>query len=175
MKKSKKVALCGVLSALAVVILLAAYFPYLTFALPAIAGGLFMIPMVEMNAKWAFSAYGASAVLAAILFPQLESTWWFVGFFGYYPVMKSFLEKPKSRLLEYVFKFLLFNASIVLVYLLVLALGMPLEGLELFGNYTIHVLVLLANAMFVVYDIALSRVYYEYMRKLHTRITRLLK
>ena len=33
MKQSKKVALCGVMTALSVVIMLAAYFPYLTFAL----------------------------------------------------------------------------------------------------------------------------------------------
>ncbi len=175
MKKSKKVALCGMLSALSVVILLMAYFPYLTFALPAVAGALFMILLIELNSKWAFAAYVATSILGLILMPKFESTYLFVGFFGFFPIIKGYLENIPTRGLEYVVKFAIFNLTMVLVFLLVLALGMPLEGMEVFGPYTVWILLLLANLMFFVYDIALSRLYGEYFTKLHPRIARILK
>ena len=57
MKKNTKIALCGITASLSVVLMLFSYFPYLTYAIPALTGLIIMIPVVETGKKWAFGAY----------------------------------------------------------------------------------------------------------------------
>ena len=54
MKNTNKITLCALLSALAVVLMLTAYFPYLTYAVPAFAGLCIMAVLIEIGPKWAF-------------------------------------------------------------------------------------------------------------------------
>lgn len=175
MKQSKRIALCGMLSALAVVIMLMAYFPYLTFALPALSGALFAIVLIELGGKWAFGSY-ATAAMISLLLCEKEAAVIFVAFFGYYPIMKAYLERISSKTLEYILKFLLFNVAVVTAYLMIIfVFGIPLEGLGDFGKYTLLILLALANVMFLVYDFALTRIYVDYMKRLHSKVIRLLK
>lgn len=175
MKQSKRIALCGMLSALAVVIMLMAYFPYLTYALPALSGALFAIVLIELGGKWAFGSYATAAIIALLLCEK-EAAVIFVAFFGYYPIVKAYLERISSKTVEYLLKFLLFNVAVIVSYVVIIfVFGIPLEGLGDFGKYTLLILLALANIMFVVYDLALTRVYVDYMGKLHTKIMRLLK
>ena len=113
MKQSKKVALCGVMTALSVVIMLAAYFPYLTFALPALAGAVFCVVMIEIGTKWAFGGFVTAAILS-VLFCEKESSMMFTCFFGFYPILKSYYEKIRSRAVEYIVKFATFTACVAL-------------------------------------------------------------
>ncbi len=175
MKKSKRIALCGVLGAMAVVIMIMAYFPYLTFALPAIAGCLFGIILIELDYKWALGAY-VSAALITLLLCEKESAMLFVAFFGYYPIAKYFLERIPNRLMEYIAKFALFNVAVAVTYIItIFVLGIAMEGMEVFGRYTLLILLALANLMFAVYDLALSRFFGEYMLRFHPRVARMLK
>lgn len=175
MKQSKRIALCGMLSALAIVIMLMAYFPYLTYALPALAGALFAVVMVELGSKWALGGYITAAVLSLLLCEK-EAAVIFVAFFGYYPILKAFLERCASRIAEYLFKFLTFNIAVAVAYVIIIfVFGIPMEGLGDFGKYTVLILLVLANIMFLVYDMALSKVYEDYMRKIHPKISRMLK
>ncbi len=175
MKQSKRVALCGMLTALSVVIMLAAYFPYLTFTLPVFAGGVISIILFEINCKWALGAFFAAGFLS-FLFCEKEAAMLFLAFFGYYPIVKAKLECISSRITEYILKFLLFNVAIVLAYLIIIfVLGIPLEGLGDFGKYTVFILLGIANFMFIFYDFALSVFYHDYMKRLHPKIVGLLK
>ena len=92
MKKSKRIALCGMLSALSLVIMLVAYFPYLTYTLPALAGIMFAIVMVEIGPKWAWGSFVTTAILSLLLCEK-EAAVIFVAFFGsaYYIFCVSFL------------------------------------------------------------------------------------
>jgi hypothetical protein len=175
MKQSKRIALCGMLTALAVVVMLMAYFPYLTFALPVIAGGLLAIIMFEINSKWALGGFFASAILS-LLFCEKEAAMLFVAFFGYYPIVKSFLERISSRILEYILKFSVFNIAIIGAYLVIIfVFGIPMEGMGDFGKYTVVILLVLVNIMFLIYDWALSVMYVDYMKRLHPRVAHMLK
>ena len=115
MKKSGKVALGGIIAAFAILIMLIAWFPSLTYAVPAIAGALLIIIVIEINAKWAFLVYLVVAFLA-LLICEKEASILFVGFFGYYPIIKAKLETLKNRVFEWVLKFLLFNSAVILAY-----------------------------------------------------------
>ena len=74
MKKSRKMALTGMLCALAVVIMmLGGVIPLATFCCPALAG-LMLIPVfVECGEKLSWCAYAAIAALSLILCPDKEA------------------------------------------------------------------------------------------------------
>ena len=175
MKKSKKIALCGVLSSLAIVIMLMAYIPYMLFALPAIAGIFSGVILLELDYKWAIGAYACTALIALLLCEK-EAAMLFAGVFGYYPIVKYYLERFSSRVLEYIFKFAIFNVALVCAYLVIIfVFSIPIENMEVFGRFAYLILVGLANIMFVAYDMALSRVYEIYMKQLHDRVRKLIR
>ena len=175
MKKSKKVALCGVMTALAVVIMLAAYFPYLTFALPALAGAVFCVVMIEIGTKWAFGGFVTAAILS-VLFCEKESAMMFTCFFGFYPILKSYYEKIRSRAVEYIVKFATFTACVALAYFVIIKLfGIPMEGMGDFGKYTPLILLAMGEVMFFAYDLALTQLVTVYMKGMHKRVLKLLK
>ena len=88
MKNSMKVAFCGVMAALSlVVMLLAGVVPVATVALPAVAGCLLIPVVVEAGLAWGFGVYGVCSVLAFLLVPDREAFLFYALFFGYYPVL----------------------------------------------------------------------------------------
>ncbi len=175
MKNTKKITLSGMMIALCSLFMLASYFPYLTISISFFAGIFIMVLVIEIDKKWAFLSYLASAVIA-FLIAEPEAKLLYVAFFGYYPIIKALLEGLKSRALEYVLKFLAYNTAIVLAYaVLAGAFGVPLGDMNEFGKYTAIVLLIAANILFPIYDIALSRVAAFYMIRLHDKVTKLLK
>ncbi len=175
MKTVKKIALCGMLAALITVICLAAYFPYLTYALPALASAFIIVPLFEAGKKYALFTYLASFLPVALL-AENEAKLLYLCFFGFYPILKSVYEGFKLRALEYVCKFLTFNAAVVLAYFLLSKLFMIEDlGFSEFGKYTLLVFLAVGNIVFLLYDICLSRLAMFYIIKLRKHISKLLK
>lgn len=162
MSRSQKVALCGVVAALCVLILfMTGMFPFSTYALPALAGLLMVTVAEETGASWGFTLYVAVSILSAILTPDKEAMLMFVMFFGHYPITKNLIEKARPKLLSAVLKFLCFNACIVLAYLIIIYLfRMPdvLTEFGDFGKYSVVVLLALGNTLFLAYDFALTNI-----------------
>lgn len=174
MKHTKKITFCGLVAALSVVVMLLSYIPYLTYTAPAIAGVFMMIIAIELSQKWAYAAYFVSSVLVFLL-AENEAKILYILFFGLYPIAKGSIERCRRRLPEYVFKFLLFNAAMLLEILAsVYILGIPFDNGGFAGVYFYVVFAVAANIFFIVYDIALSRLVMLYMYRLHNRIKRLL-
>lgn len=175
MKQSGKVALGGVLGALAMVCLLGTVFPYATFALPALAG-LALLPIaIEAGKPAGWIAFGAVAVLNLLLTPSMEAKVLFVAFLGYYPLVKLSVD-PLPRWLSWVLKFALFNAAVVSAYWLMLRVfGLEDNSFEVFGVDMPLVLLAVANLTFLLYDLCLTLLIGRYMVLLHPRIKRLFK
>ena len=91
------------------------YFPYLTYAVPAVAGLFIMVAVIEAGYKWALGAYAAASVLV-FLFAEPEGKLLYICFFGYYPILKAVFDRRKSRTLEWILKLAVFNAAIIAVY-----------------------------------------------------------
>ena len=72
MKRTNRITLCALMASLAVVLMLGAYFPYLTYTIPAFAGLCVMVVMLEIGSSWAISTYISSAALT-ILFCEPEA------------------------------------------------------------------------------------------------------
>lgn len=169
MKKSIRIAFCGIISALISVVMIASLIPDVTLAVPAIAG-LFIIPVfAELGVGSAIACFIASS---AVSFFVSDKTSWlvFVFLFGYYPILKPFLEKIKSSPLKWLLKAFVFNLAAVTGFLL----ARLTVGVELKGWWLIAALVL-GNITFVLYDIAVSRMAALYYIKLHKRISSILK
>lgn len=167
-KRSSRIALCGILSALAVVIMfLTGIVPFGTFVLPALAGLLLVVVVVEVSGKWAFCMYLTVAALSLFVSPDREAAMAFILFFGYYPVLKGVLERLPGNILPWIVKFAVFNAAIAVYYLaLVLFIGTEAwtEGLGVLTQWAPLIFFGGGNLMFLVYDIALTRVITMYVR-----------
>ena len=99
----------------------------------------------------------------------------FVGFFGYYPVLKGKLEKIRVRLVEYLVKFVVFNVAMIANYLIIIYLfGIQdvLEEVGPLGQYSVVLLLLMGNVVFFIYDVALSRIITAYREVLRKKIFR---
>ena len=177
MSKSGKIALGGLLTALGVVLMfLTGLIPIGTYALPAIAGVLLIVAVIEIGAKWAWMIYAAVAVLSLLLAADKEAALLFVLFFGYYPVLKSFLERISNKVLSWISKFAVFNVAVVACFFLAVNfLQLPEDSFTVFGIYLPWVFLILGNAVFLIYDIALSGLVATYVEKLHHRVTKTLK
>ncbi len=174
MKQNVKITLSALMAALATIMVLAAYFPYVTYAAPALGGCVVMLVLIEIDARWAFGAFLVSSVLS-LLFAEREAGILYVCFFGFYPIVKALFEKLRSRVLEWVLKLLTFNAAMLLVYgLLSLVIGLGVEEFGVLGKYGAWIFLAAGNVVFVLYDFALIRVASLYIYRIHPKIRRIL-
>ena len=175
MKITGKITLCAMMSALASVFMLTSYFPYLTYAIPALAGLFIMVAVIETDIKWAAVAFVASAIITALI-AEPEAKMLYILFFGYYPIVKAVFERMRSRILEYLLKFVVFNAAVILAYGVVATLiGVDISDMGDFGKYSSIILLIAANLVFVVYDLAVTKMAAFYIVKVHPQIAKYLK
>lgn len=176
MKKNIQITLSAVTAALAAALMLVSYFPYFTYAVPAVSGLFMMLPLIEAGTSWALGSYAVSAVLALIL-AEPESALLYLCLFGYYPILKAVIERLKNALLEWVIKLVVFNSAAGLALLAFVKLFSGISLSESFQGmkYGLAAFVVLCEVAFVLYDIAISRVSVFYMLRLHPRIKRLIK
>lgn len=171
---SGKLAFGGVMTALAVVLLLLTVSPPATVALAALAG-LTAVPLViEINRRAALLQYVAVTVLALLLIPAWEGKLLYVGFFGYYAIVKSLLEaRQMPRAAEWASKLAVFIAAMgVGTLVAVTMLRIPLPS---FHPAAWAGLALAAVAVFVLYDIGLTRLISTYIHRLHPTVHRLFR
>lgn len=166
--KSRQMALCGVLCALAaVVLLLGGILPLATFCAPMLAMVVLLPILSECGTRMAAAAYGAVALLVLLLAPDREMALIFV-FFGWYPLLQPKLLRLPSRLLRLACKLLFCNGSIALAYgllLWVFQLGDLAESTPLLNA----LLVVCGNVTFLLLDRVLVRLTVLWQRKLRRK------
>lgn len=177
MKSSMKTALCGVVTALCVVcMMLTALVPIATYSCAMLAGLCIIIVVIELSPKWAFCVYAAVCILSAILVPDKEAVVYFVVIFGYYPVLKLFIEKKKSHILQWVLKLAVFNAAAVAGFFFTTGiLSVPKESFSIGGVYLPWVFLIMGNVLFVLYDIAINGLVAAYIKKFRRYFKKYLK
>lgn len=165
----------GIASALCLLLMLLTIIPIATYTIPALAGMVLIVVVIENGYSTAWMVYAAVGFLSLFICPDKEAAMLFVGFFGFYPILKGKLEKIHPRVLEYVVKFLIFNAAMILNYVIIIFLfGIQdvLEEVGPMGQYSVLLLLGLGNIVFFVYDLALSRIIMAYKYVLRKKIFR---
>ena len=87
--ESQKIALCGVLSALSVVVLLVGNVLQIgTYAAPMLASFLLIPVLEDYGKKYALLLYAVVSLLSLFLVPDKELVLFYVLVLGYYPVLR---------------------------------------------------------------------------------------
>ena len=145
-RQSSKIAFCGLMVALSVALML--------------TGGL--IPIATYCAPMA----------SAILRIDKEAAFFYL-FLGYYPILKWEIDRIKNKRLRLPCKLLVFNAAIVLMYVMLgLLMNMTaiVEEFTQMGTVLLIVFIVMLNACLLLYDRLMFPMVYLYVNKIKPRL-----
>ncbi len=167
MKKTFPLALCAVIASFSTLIMfLTGFIPVGTYAAPCIAGVLLCVIVIEIGYPAAFASFIAVSLLSFLLSADKEAALYYALFFGFYPIIKGLIERLKSKALQYILKFSVFNICMISVFFLAIsALSVPRESFVLFGLYIPWVFLLVGNGIFIIYDLCVTRLITIYLSK----------
>ena len=156
--KTKNTAVCGLMTALSVVLMmLTTLVPVFMYVIPILTGLVVLFTADVSNKKWGAGVYFSTAFLSLLLITDKEAALTYALFFGYYPLIKDLLEKL-PKFFSLLLKFTLFNLSAVGIGVISFYLfGVSGEEYNEFGKYTIPILLVMANVAFILYDFCLTR------------------
>lgn len=149
---TKKIALGGILAAVAVVIMcLGGYIPFATYVCPMLCCAVQFVVLRFCGRRIAWSWFAIVCILSLLMGPDKEAVMVFLAL-GYYPIIKSRLDNSRFSV---IFKVLFFNITITFAYLIMIyLLGMQQvadENME-FGIFGLVVILLLGNVTFFLLD-----------------------
>jgi len=178
MKRTQKIAAGGLMTAFACAVMLcSSLFPSGMYSFPAVSGIIILVLSYISGKGHAFSSYIAVSLLSLFLCPNKETVLCFICFFGYYPMLRYYIEKIKNRFIEYLIKLAVFNAAAVGVYFLILFLfSVPENEFAVFGVNIPLLFLFIFNIVFIIYDISIrmfERIYkdriYGYAKSIFKR------
>lgn len=155
--QARKTALGGMLAALAVVLMtMGGMIPVATYVVPMICMLILKLVASLCGMRIAWAWYGAVTLLGLLLCPDKEAAAVFAAL-GYYPIVKPRLDRTK---VPWLWKGVLFNGSILLLYWILLNLfgiGELVQEFEGMGAVMTAVLLVLGNVVFLLLDKVLGR------------------
>ena len=174
---SFKVALGGVIAAVSLVLMIISGITIsLEYAIPMITGALLMVLVVEFSKGFASVIYIAVSILSLLILGNKEPAVMYLMFFGYYPIIKSILEKHLKKISCWIVKYLVFNLSMVASYFVVTKIFMiPFDDMDSFGKFGLLLLLFAGNVIFPLYDVLLTRLVSIYIYKWQKHIKRVFK
>ena len=144
------------MAALAVVIMsMGTLIPVATFVCPVLCMLILQIILKTCGGRTAWAWYGAVAILSLLMAPDKEAAAIFA-FLGYYPIVKPKLDARKGK---WLWKGLLFNSSIAVLYFLLLRIFGIAEIAEEYaemGRIMTMIMLVLGNITFFLLDRLLS-------------------
>ena len=145
--------------ALSVVILsLGSLFELIDITTAALASFIVVVAMLELGSYYPVLLYFATSVLSFLILPSKTVSLMYIMFFGFYPILKKYLERL-NRFLSWIAKFALFNVVFFAYYSI--AKNMLFPDLE----QVMLPLALLINVIFFTLDLALTLFVTAYVRR----------
>lgn len=164
-----KIALCGMLGALAVTILMMGFlFPFATYVCPAMAACLLLIIVYEYGVKTGLTLYAAISCLGLMLVPDQELVFMFIFVFGLYSVIKMPLDRKLGKKTRLIAKFAYINISLIISYgilLFIFPVAALVNEFRDYGAPFMALLVAMFWLVFFMYDKASESVLIIYIRK----------
>jgi len=157
----------AMLTALALVFLvLSAVVPTMRLALVAISGLVTAAAIIESGVAAGITVFIATSVLGFIISPLRGNVLVYCLFFGYYPILKGFIERLRPIYLEWILKLILFNISLTAALMLyragfLVAVTIP--------DIAVLLIYAAANLAFIVYDIGFSKLTAFYIYRFKRR------
>ena len=164
---TKQMTVCAMLAALGVVLLwIGSVLEVAEISMAVVASLLCVIAVIEYGGSWPWLVFAVTSVLSLVLLPNKGTAVTYALFFGYYPILKEKLERH-SRVRRWVEKELIFNVAMVAILLMWRFLLFPTAKNVPFVMALL--IVALLEAIFVLYDVALTRLISLYLFRLRKR------
>ena len=164
MKNTAKIAFGAILAGLSVAFMLStAILPFLSYTIPAICGLIIVLLIIECDKKWAFMVYICVSVLSLLIVPDKSAGLSYLCIFGYYPILKDFLENKLPDWLCRTLKLIISNSVLIVSYYISLKFfGIDTEGIEWISPhlekwYVPVVIIIAGSIFFFMYDTVLTR------------------
>ena len=153
-------------SALGVILLyLGSIVEVVDISMAVIASLFCVLAVIEYGKGTPWMVFLVTAVLSLLLLPNKSPAVYYAFFFGFYPILKAYFERL-DKVRAWIFKEITFNVCLAVMIVLIKLLFMPSVSIP-FMMYVIAVL--LCEGVFVLYDIALTRLITFYMFRLRHR------
>ncbi len=161
--KSKSIAESGLFIALILVILYsAAYLPISTVTILTAASCIIPISMIRNNIKYSILIYISSSILSLFIIP-IKTSLSYILFFGIYGIIKYYIERINKLSLEIFLKLVSFNCILLISYFIFNSLIINLSNITM----PLWSLFIAAQAVFLIYDYALTLIITMYINKIH--------
>ena len=138
--------------------------PSSKLAITAVAGIINAAVLIECGVGSSVLCFVAVSALGAVILPQKSIALLYIVFFGYYPLLKSAAEHIRNRVLEWVSKLAIFNIACA-ICMAALRFGF-ITDISL-PDVALALLWLGLNAVFIIYDIGLTRLIALYIQRIH--------
>ena len=165
-QRTKRIAVCAMLSALGVVVLgIGSVISVMDISMAVIASLFCIFAVIEYGGSAPWLVFLVTGVLSLLL-PQKAPAAMYLLFFGYYPILKEKLEKHRKTV-AWILKEVIFQIALAVMLLLYHFVFMA-PGTTY--PWTIYAaLALIAEVVFPIYDIALTRLITLYLFRLRKR------
>lgn len=175
-KLAFRISLGGIISAVCLMLMFCTgMFPMLDYTIPAFAGFLMVVMIVETGPKWAVTTYFVVSALCLVITPNYEASMLFILFMGYYPILKFYLDQLNNKVFSWSVKYIVFNLAAAVFFLAfqyVFTSVDLLEGMDMFGRFALPLLWLMGNAFFWLYDKVLGQLVGLYVNWFRKKILR---
>jgi len=162
-KKTRRLTLSAIFAALTVISLyIASVWPTGLFGLVAFASLFGAATVVEAGIIPGLYVYIVSSILGMLLVPNKAAPLLYIFFFGYYPVVKSLIERIDAAILQWALKLLVFNVSLTVIWFF-------FKGLIFnFGDNPPDLIILYlgGSAVFALFDYGYTKVIWLYINRI---------
>lgn len=166
---TNRLTVCAMLAALGVVLLyVGSLIEVVDISMAVLASLLCVVAVIEYGGSWPWLVYGVTAILALVLLPNKTPAAFYALFFGFYPILKEKLEKL-PRGLSWILKELIFNISFAVMAIVSVLLFFSQGNTLLSQPILIFAGIILVEIVFVLYDVAMTRLISFYVFKLRRR------
>ena len=152
----KNIALCGLLAAVAIVIMcLGTLIPFATYTCPILCALICNLIRKYCGRKWSWIWYAVVSLLSLLVGTDREAAVVFM-LLGYYPCVKDFMDNMP---LSWIWKFLYFNLTACSIYCIsAFILGLPdvVADFAQLGWIGMLVVILLVNVTLFIMDYLMS-------------------
>lgn len=167
-KSTKKLTVCAMLASLGVILLaVGSVIDVADISMAVIASLLCIIAVIEYGGSAPWMIFGVTAILSLLLLPNKSPAMFYACFFGFYPILKEKLEK-KPRAIAWVLKFVIFNICLAVMIAATLLFFLA-PGTVISHPIVIAAVALACELIFILYDIALTRLISFYIFRLQSR------
>jgi len=155
-KKTRVITLSALFSALSFISLyIASVWPTGRYGLVAFSSIFVAGAVCEAGIASGVYVFIICSALGMLLLPDKSAPVLYILFFGYYPVLKSLIERVRRAYLQWILKLLVFNAAFIALWLIA---GTLVFGSGDYPPWIFPILATGLNLVFVLFDYGFSKV-----------------